>query len=425
MSMTIAEKILARQSGKSSVRPGDIVFVQVETCVVLDSHFRTNGGWRWPKRIYDPSKVVAIADHLPMSSNVDNAIGLQTCRQFVRHFGVDRFHDAGADQGISHQVIADKAYALPGTVLVCTDSHTLSGGAFNCCARGVGRPEITHVLCYGETWFRVGPTVRYELSGALPDGVSAKDAFLYLAGRWGSHENQNIEFGGPGMQGIGLNARRTLSTMCAEVSAEFALWEPDDSLIEYIAGRTDRLFHPTWPDAGAEYVDVRQIDLSTLVPYVSGIDSVVHNTMPLDAFGESVRLDQCVIGSCANGTLEDLIAAAEILRGRVVAPWVRFIVTPGSMEIYRRAAELGILATIAASGALITPSACGACGAHDFGALGPGEVCLTATTRNYKGRMGHPDAKIYLASPATVAASAVAGYIIHPGELEPLEAAST
>jgi 3-isopropylmalate/(R)-2-methylmalate dehydratase large subunit len=418
MAMTIAEKILARQAGRDSVAPGDIVFVRVETCIVLDSHFRINGGWRWPKRVFDPERIVAISDHFPLGGNVDNARSLQTTRQFVRHFGIGRFHDAGADQGISHQVIADHAYALPGTVLVCTDSHTLSGGAFNCCARGIGRPEITYVLCHGQTWFRVGPTVRYELHGALPDGVTAKDAFLYLAGRWGSHVNMNIEFGGPAMVNLSMDARRTLSTMCAEVSAEFALWEPDDVLLEHVRARTERPFEPTWPDPGASYIDVRRIDLSTLVPYVSGIDTVIHNTTPVDAFKEDVRVDQCVIGSCANGTLDDLAAAAEILRGRTVAPWVKFIVTPGSMEIYRLAAAHGILATIAAAGALITPSVCGACGAHDFGALGPGEVCLTATTRNYKGRMGHPDARIYLASPATVAASAVAGRIIHPARLE-------
>jgi 3-isopropylmalate/(R)-2-methylmalate dehydratase large subunit len=421
MPMTIAEKILARQSGRESVQPGDIVFVSVETCIVLDSHFRINGGWRWPKRVFDAERIVAIADHLPMAASVDSAQGLQALREFVRYYGVERFHDAGADQGISHQVIADHAYALPGSVLVCTDSHTLSGGAFNCCARGIGRPELTYVLCQGQTWFRVGPTVRYELHGALPRGVTAKDAFLYLAGRWGSHVNMNIEFGGPAMASLGMDARRTLSTMCAEVSAEFALWEPDDVLLDHVRSRTDRAFQPTWADAGADYVDVRRIDLSSLVPYVSGIDTVIHNTVPVDAFTEDVRLDQCVIGSCANGTIDDLTAAAEILRGRRIAPWVRFIVTPGSMEIYRQAAEMGLLATIAAAGALITPSACGACGAHDFGALGPGEVCLTATTRNYKGRMGHPDARIYLASPATVAASAVAGRIIHPAQLDPIE----
>ena len=205
--------------------------------------------------------------------------------------------------------------------------------------------------------------------------------------------------------------------MCAELSAEFALWEPDDTLLAAVRARTDRPFVPTWPDQDADYADVRQIDLDQMVPYVSGIDSVANNTIPLHELRERIKVDQCVVGSCANGTINDLAAVAAVLRGRKTASWVRFIVTPGSMAIYREAAESGILTTIAAAGALITPSACGACAAQDFGALAPGEVCLTATTRNFKGRMGSPEARIYMASPATVAASAVTGYISHPGEL--------
>jgi 3-isopropylmalate/(R)-2-methylmalate dehydratase large subunit len=352
-----------------------------------------------------------------MGARVEAATRLAEGRKFVEYYGIKRFHDAGAGQGISHQVVADRAYALPGTVLVCGDSHTISGGALNCCARGVGGPELAYVFCTGQTWFKVGTTVRYELKGALQRGVTAKDAFLYMAGRWGAHENQNIEFGGPGQASLSLDARRTWSTMCAEVSAEFAIWEPDDRLLAHVKANNDRPFVATWPDKDAEYADVRQIDLSQIVPMVSGIDTVVHNTQPISEFRERIKLDQCVVGSCANGTLDDLTTVAEVIRGRTVAPGVRFIVTPGSMEIYRQAAAKGVLATIAASGALVTPAACGACAAQDFGAVGPGEVVLTATTRNYKGRMGSPDAKIYMASPATVAASAVVGYIIDPAKL--------
>jgi 3-isopropylmalate/(R)-2-methylmalate dehydratase large subunit len=302
-------------------------------------------------------------------------------------------------------------------VLANTDSHTIAAGAFNCVARGLGRREMVQILCTGETWFKVAPTVRYELSGRLAKGVTAKDAFLYLAGRWGAHENQSIEFGGPGQAALSMDARRTLSTMCAEVSAEFATWEPDDRLVDYMKARTDRPFFPTRPDHDAAYADVRTLNLDEVVPFVSGFDSVIHNTQPLDTFKEKIRLDQCVVGSCANGTIEDLTAVAEILKGRTVSPWVRFIVTPGSMAIYREAGKLGLLSTIAEAGAVITPASCGACAAQDFGTLAPGEVCLTATTRNYKGRMGCADAKVYLASPATVAASAVTGYITQPRDL--------
>jgi 3-isopropylmalate/(R)-2-methylmalate dehydratase large subunit len=417
MRMTIAEKILARQSGRQRVRPGDVVTVDVETCVLLDAHFRDHAGWRWPTKIHDPDKVVLVADHIVMSANPESAGALQRMREVARYYGIKRLHDAGAIQGISHQVIADNAYALPGTVLANPDSHTVSAGALNCAARGMGRPELLQILCTGQTWFRVVPTVKYELVGRLQPGVAAKDAFLYLAGRWGSHANMNIEFGGPGQAELSLDARRTLSTMCAEVSAEFALWAPDDALLSFIESKTDREFFPTWPDEDADYVDVRQINLSEVEPHVSGTDTLIHNTRPLGDFHEKVKLDQCVVGSCANGTIDDLTIVADIVRGRQLAPWVRFFVTPGSQAIYRQAAEMGLLATIASSGAIVTPSACGACAAQDFGALAPGEVCLTATTRNYKGRMGNPDAEIRMASPATVAASAVTGFITHPRDL--------
>jgi 3-isopropylmalate/(R)-2-methylmalate dehydratase large subunit len=423
MGMTIAEKILARQSGRAVVRPGDLVVANVETCVLLDTHFNRHAAWRWPTELHDPDKVVLVADHIVVAANPDAAVGLRTMRQVASYYGIKRVHDAGANQGISHQVIADMGYALPGTVLANPDSHTVSAGAFNCVARGLGRPELLQILCTGQTWYLVAPTVRYELVGELPKGVTAKDAFLYLAGRWGSHENQSIEFGGPAQAGLSLNARRTLSTMCAEVSAEFATWGPDDLLLAHMRARTDRPFFPTWPDADAQYVDVRTINLSELEPYVSGIDGVIHNTQPLSEFHDKIRLDQCVVGSCANGTLDDLAEVAEIVKGRQVAPWVRFIVTPGSQAIYREAARLGLLSTIAQSGALVTVSACGACAAQDFGTLAPGEVCLTATTRNYKGRMGASQAKIHMASPATVAASAITGYITHPRDLQAVDAA--
>jgi 3-isopropylmalate/(R)-2-methylmalate dehydratase large subunit len=413
MAMTIAEKILARASGRETVSPGDIVVVKVDTAVVIDMGFYP-ALWRWPKRVWNPEKVVVIHDHIVPAKDVQSAEALQTGRRFVKEFGITRFHDVGAAQGIAHQVAADEAYARPGTVLVCIDSHTCSGGALNCCARGIGAPELIYVLAKGETWFQVGPTVKYELHGTLPSWVTAKDVFFHIAGQWGSHATMNVEFGGPALPSLSLDARRTISTMAAEISAEFALWPPDDVLIQHVQSRTTLPFYPTSPDADARYVDVRRVDLDRLEPFVASPDTVVHNTTPISAFTERVRLDQCFVGSCANGTLDDLATVAEVLRNRQVAAGVRFIVTPGSQRIYREAARLGIITTLIQAGALVTTSACGACAGLDFGALGPGEVCLTASTRNYKGRMGHPSARIYMGSPATVAASALTGYITDP-----------
>ena len=420
MGMTIAEKILARAAGRDSVAPGEIVVVKVDTAVVIDIGF-SPGIWRWPVRVWDPDRVVVVHDHLVPAKDVQSAETLQAGRRFVERYGVTRFHDVGRTQGISHQIAADEAYALPGTVLVCVDSHTCSGGALNCCARGIGPAELIYVLCTGETWFRVAPTIRYDFHGQLRRWVTTKDVFLWIAARFGSHANQNLELGGPAMATLGLDARRTLSTMAAEVSAEFALWEPDDTLVEHVRSRTDRPFSPTSPDPDARYLEVRRVELDAVEPHVALPDSVAGNTVPVGELDGTVKLDQCFVGSCANGTLEDLAAVAAIVGGKQVAPGMRFIVTPGSQRIYREAAKQGIIATLIEAGCLVTPSACGACAGLDFGVLGPGEVCLTASTRNFKGRMGSPEARIYIGSTATVAASALTGRITDPRAIEVAE----
>jgi 3-isopropylmalate/(R)-2-methylmalate dehydratase large subunit len=420
MGMTIAEKILARAAGRESVAPGEIVVVKVDMAVVIDIGF-SPGIWRWPVRVWDPDRVVVVHDHLVPAKDVQSAEALQAGRRFVERYGVTRFHDVGRTQGISHQIAADEAYALPGTVLVCVDSHTCSGGALNCCARGIGPAELIYVLCTGETWFRVAPTIRYDFHGRLRRWVTAKDVLLWIAARFGSHANQNLELGGPAMTTLGLDARRTLSTMAAEVSAEFALWEPDDTLVEHVRSRTDRPFSPTSPDPDARYLDVRRIELDAVEPHVALPDSVAGNTVPVGELDGMVKLDQCFVGSCSNGTLEDLATVAAIVGGKQVAPGMRFIVTPGSQRIYREAAKQGIIATLIEAGCLVTPSACGACAGLDFGVLGPGEVCLTASTRNFKGRMGSPEARIYIGSTATVAASALTGRITDPRTIEVAE----
>ena len=205
--------------------------------------------------------------------------------------------------------------------------------------------------------------------------------------------------------------------MAAEVSAEFAIWEPDDILMEHVRSRTDRPCFPTYPDPDADYVDVRTLDLDQLEPYVALPDTVVHNTVPVSQLNEKVKVDQCFVGSCSNGTLDDLATAAGIVAGKQVAPGVRFIVTPGSQAICREAARRGIIATLIEAGALITPSACGVCGGIDYGVLAGEEVCLTSSTRNFKGRMGSNEARIYISSSATVAATAITGYITDPRAL--------
>ena len=414
MGMTIAEKILAKKSGRDRVAAGDLVTVNVDTVVLFDNNFMPSI-WQDVLKMEHPERVVVILDHRVPAPTIQSAGAHRTARKFVEKFNIARFHDVGGTQGICHQVVADQGYALPGTVLVCSDSHTCSAGAFNCIARGVGGPDVMYSAAKGETWFRVGTTVRYELTGALRDGVTTKDVFLHIAGTYGDHATQNVEFGGPGVAGLSMSARKTLSTMGAELSCEFATFEADQVLADYLAARGKTNIEAVHPDRDAKYFDVRKIDLSKLEPLVALPDSVLNNSRSVGEVA-GMQVDQAFIGSCANGTLDDLTLAARVLAGRKVSAKTRLIVTPGSQAVYLEALRSGVIATLVEAGAVITNPTCGACGGGHMGVLGPDEVCITASTRNFKGRMGDPSAKIYMASPATVAASAIKGTISHAGE---------
>jgi 3-isopropylmalate/(R)-2-methylmalate dehydratase large subunit len=416
MGMTIAEKILARASGAATIVPGDLAVVDVDLAVLIDLSF-SQSSWREVLKVHDPDKVAVVFDHEVPAATRESAAMHARGREFVHRFGIKRFHDVGPDQGISHVIVAENAYCLPGTVLACSDSHTCSAGALNCIARGLGAPDLLYALTTGKTWFVVGETVRYDLTGRLQPGVSTKDLFLHIAQNFGDHANQNIEFGGSALPHLSIDARRTLTTMGAELSAEFATFEPDDVLIDYVKSRSSAAFEPQYPDADAAYRRRDTIELDRLEPLVALPDKIVRNAVPVgEVAGE--RIDQAFIGSCANGTLDDLAEAARVLAGRKVASGVRLIVTPGSQRIFAAAVRAGYVQTLLDAGAVVTPATCGACFGGHMGVLGPGETCITASTRNFKGRMGDATARIYMASPATVAASAAAGVIAHPGRVQ-------
>src|SRR5579872_5834066 len=247
MGMTIVEKIFARASGQTRIAAGDLVVVHVDCAVMLDMSFHKTAR-RNILKVHDPDKVVVVYDHMVPAPDKDTAEAHSAGRAFAKKFGIKRFHDVGPDQGISHAVVADRAYALPGSVLVCSDSHTCASGAFNCAARGIGAPDLLAAVTTGKTWYRVGGTIRYDFHGKLRPGVSAKDLFLHLAGTWGHHTNQNVEFGGPGLGDLSIDQRRTIAAMGAELSAEFATFECDDRLIEYVEARNPAPFTPQAPD---------------------------------------------------------------------------------------------------------------------------------------------------------------------------------
>ena len=412
MGMTMIEKILARRAGLAEAHAGDTVTVDVDLTVLIDLQFATM--WLPPTRIHDPERTAIVMDHAVPAPTLKDAAGGPAARRFAAEFGIEKFYDVGR-HGICHQVIAENGLARPGEVLACTDSHTCAGGAFNTAARGLGPAEVYSILCTGRTWFQIAPTVRYELVGERHPTVSGKDVFLHIAQEYGDAANQNLEYGGPGLAGLPMADRRTIATQGAEVSADFSTFGVDDVLAEYLAERGATGWTAAEADPDARYAAVRTVDLSALEPYVARPGTVSRNGVPVSLI-EPRRIDQAFIGSCANGQLDDLRIAAAILRGRRVAPGVRLIVTPASQQVYRDAMRAGYLQDLADAGAVVTNSTCGACFGYHLGVVGPGEVCLTSSTRNFTGRMGSTEAEIYMASPATVAASAVAGFITDPRE---------
>jgi 3-isopropylmalate/(R)-2-methylmalate dehydratase large subunit len=407
MGMTIIEKIFARKAGLPSVGVGDTVVVDVDMTVLIDLQFATM--WLQPLEIHDPDKLAIVMDHAVPAPTLKDAEGGPRARKFAADFGIERFYDVGR-HGICHQVIAENGLARPGEVLACTDSHTCAGGAYNTAARGLGPAEVYSIMCTGSTWFQVSPTVRYQLEGVKPDSVSGKDIFLHIANEYGDSANLNLEYGGPGLASVPMHDRRTIATQGAEVSADFSTFEPDELLTSFLDERGVSGYRCAAADSDVSYHAVRRVDLAGLEPYVAKPGTVSHNGVPVSQLGRQ-KVDQAFIGSCANGQLEDLQIAANVLRGKTVAPGVRLLVTPASQAVYRDAMRLGYLQDIADAGGVVTNSTCGACFGYHMGVVGAGEVCITSSTRNFTGRMGSTEAEIFMASPATVAASAVTGYI--------------
>ena len=411
MGMNAIEKILANHSDQKEVGPGDVVMVDVDVTVQFD-HARPD-----VLQIANPDKLVLVHDHVVPAPTVQAANNAKRMREFVERFGIKNYFPVGK-HGISHVLVAAEGYALPGQILVNADSHTCSSGAMNCLARGMGGPEMLYILCKGQTWYLVGPTTKVVLEGELADRVYPRDVIHHIPGRYGDFAGGNLEWHGDGLAGIDVDGRLTMATISAELSAEFSLFPYDDVLADYLDGRAKWPFEPAHPDDDAEYEQTITVDLSSLEPQVVLPGKVAWNTKGArEVAAEGIKVDQAFIGSCANGRLGDFAVAAEILDGRQVAPGTRMIVTPGSQDILKQAVKLGYVETLMDAGAVVTSSTCGACFGGHMGVLADGEVCITASTRNFQGRMGSPTASIFMGSPATVAASAVAGVITDPRDL--------
>lgn len=420
MPSTVAEKILARAAGEApeDVSPGDHLVCDVDVAMSHDLgtmgviHRLEEMG---VEELWDPSSIVCPMDHVAPSHTVDDANQKSRIREFVEEHGIENFYDIGT--GICHEVLIEKGHTRPGELLVGTDSHTTSHGALGCAGTGIGHTDMAYVYATGQNWFRVPETIKIDVSGEFGPRVSAKDLILHVAGEYGTGVGQykSIEWAGEAIEGLELDDRIMLSNMTIELGGKFGFTPVDEKVTDYVDSRTDVDYEPQYADENADYERVIDIDVGDLRPQIS-VPHKVGNVVDVDEV-EGTELDQVFIGSCTNGKFEDLKAAAEVLEGKEAATGTRLIITPASREIYSRAEREGIIRVFNDAGATVTNSTCGACIGMGMGVLGDDEVCLAAQNRNFQGRMGADSSEIYLSSPETAAASAVAGYIADPEEV--------
>ncbi len=416
MQHTIAEKILATKSGKSSVQPGEIVEAYPD---LVMSHTAT---WRsvsvmnkvGATKLYDPTRLAVVLDHIAPAKSEKNAADHQVCRTFVRKYGVQKFYDV--DAGIAHLVLMENGHVAPGDLIVGTDSHCTIYGSLGALGTGIGYTEVTSVWITGKLWMKVPESFKIMLTGELLPGVYSKDLMLHLIGSLGADgcSYKSVEFYGAAAN-LSVSERMTMTNLAMEMGVKCAFIPPDQNTAEYLRGRMKdpSKYQPVYADAGAAYEREIEVDLGKLEPMVA-CPHEVQNTKPVGQV-EGTRIDQAFLGSCANAKYEDLAVVARILQGRHIHPRVRFIITPGSKEIMLEAVKSGVAATLLEAGGLFTNPGCGAC-AGDGGVMADGEVCLSTANRNFLGRMGSSKAEIYLSSPATLAASAIKGSIADPRE---------
>ena len=425
MPMTMVEKILAQASGRDTVRAGDVVEPQVDlamshenAALALNQFHEIYQGTGLEARVWDPRKIAIIFDHRVPAESSKTATNQKKVREFVSRQGITKFHDIRGDEGgICHQILPENGYVRPGTVVVGTDSHTTSHGALGAFAFGIGATEMASVWALGSVLNVEAPgTIQVLVHGNFPRNVLPKDLILYLIGKL-TAEGANfkvIEFGGEAIANMPTSGRLTICNMSVEAGATSGIVPPDAETLRYlkdVAGVAEEISF-FGPDPDAAYERVLEIDASALAPQIA-CPHTVDNVKPVDIVA-GTPVQQIVIGSCTNGRLDDIAAAANILAGKKVARGVRMLVFPASGRIFREAMRAGYLMTLMDAGAVVANSGCGPClGVHQ-GALGNGEVALSTTNRNFKGRMGNPNAEVYLCSPAVAAASALTGVITDP-----------
>ena len=413
MGETVIEKIIRNNVGKA-VKPGDIVTVNVDRVMIHDifipfvaEKFKEMGF----TKLWDPDKVVLIYDHLVPASQLDDTRHFHVGDEFAKKFGMKNVHRS---DGICHQLMTEAGYVKPGNVVFGTDSHTTTYGCVGAFSSGIGYTEMASILGTGTMWIRVPETIKIVIDGELPENVMSKDVILRIIGDLtaAGATYRSLEFTGSTVKNMSVASRMTMSNMAIEAGAKCALFTPDEKTAEYCGIELDDFQKSLAGDEDAVYMKTLTYRAEDFVP-VMACPSQVDKIRPVEEL-EGTEIDQVFIGSCTNGRLEDLQAAAEVLKGKKVADYVKLIVTPASRKIYRQAADMGILDILAEAGAMITHPGCGLCCGRAGGILTDGERVVATNNRNFLGRMGTSKVQIYLASPRTAAFCAVAGKIVNP-----------
>ena len=419
MGMTMTEKILAKHAGRDSVSAGDLLVSQVDMVLANDitgppaiTEFEKIG-----RPVFDKNKICLVPDHFSPCKDIKSATMCKRMRDFARKHEIKNYFEVGR-MGIEHALLPDQGLAAPGEIIIGADSHTCTYGALNALSTGMGQTDIGAAMASGTTWFKVPQAIKVNLVGKLPRFVRGKDIILTLIGMIGvdGARYQSLEFCGEGVAELSMADRFTICNMAIEAGAKNGIFPVDEKTIAYLEGRvTDRTWEAVTADEDAEYAQEITMELDKLVPVVA-YPHLPENTHPASE-GKEIKIDQVVVGSCTNGRLEDLAQAAEILKEHKVCDGVRMIISPATQEIYKEAMRLGYIDIFIDAGAAVSTPTCGPCLGGYMGILAAGERAVSTTNRNFRGRMGHVDSEVYLASPYTAAASAVTGYITSPEEV--------
>ncbi len=423
--LNITEKILARASGKSKVSPGDVIFVNVDKVMIHDvsgpgviavfEKLKKTG--MKIEKLWNPDRVWVAEDHFVPAADKISAQNIVSLTNFTKQFGIKKHFKYGMGQyGICHTLSHEEAMVLPGEVYVGGDSHTNTTGALGAFAAGLGHTDVAYVLLNGRIWFKVPETLYFKLNGKLPDHVMAKDLILQIIGDIGNDgaAYKTMQFGGTGISEMSVEGRLTLTNMTTEAGAKSGIVEPDQKLRDYLAAKGATKYDEVHSDADAQYEKIYEYEGSEIEPTVAKPFSPENIAIARDL--SSIELDKAYIGSCTGAKLEDLRAAAKILKGRTVK--IRTEVLPAAISIFKKAMEEGLLKIFLDAGVVVGPPTCGACcGAH-MGVLAKDEICISTTNRNFPGRMGHVESQTYLASPLVTAASAITGKITDPRDLK-------